>query len=136
MQLIFYTEHSAAEFSTRNSSLYPEPPQRCPFKNCALPVKLRKHGYYTRYFVSKTFSGILYIRRYICPFCGRTAELGDEIIARRKANPNIPVTILYEQLVGDGLIDPLNISRPTLYRYIEDLSIAGVFTDNDQKYVY
>lgn len=62
-----------------------------------------------------------------------SAELGDEIISRRKANPNVPVTVLYEQLVGDGLIDPLSISRPTLYRYIEDLSIAGVFTDNDQK---
>lgn len=62
-----------------------------------------------------------------------SAELGDEIISRRKASPNVPVTVLYEQLVGDGLIDPLNISRPTLYRYIEDLSIAGVFTDDDQK---
>lgn len=52
-------------------------------------------------------------------------ELGEEILKRRKANPRIPITLLYEQMVSDGLIDPLNISRPTLYRYIEDLSLTG-----------
>lgn len=57
-------------------------------------------------------------------------ELGEEIISRRKANPVVPVTVLYEQLVGAGLIDPLNISRSTLYRYIEDISIAGEFSDS------
>lgn len=41
MRLIFYTEHSAEEFSTQNSSLFPEPPQRCPFKDCALPIKAK-----------------------------------------------------------------------------------------------
>jgi putative transposase len=62
-----------------------------------------------------------------------STELGEEIISRRKANPKIPITILYEQLVADGLIDPLNISRPTLYRYIEDLSIAGEFNNDVEK---
>jgi putative transposase len=52
-------------------------------------------------------------------------ELGEEIIKRRKENPRVPVTLLYEQLISDGLIDPLNISRPTVYRYIEDLSLSG-----------
>lgn len=75
MQIIFHTEHSAEEFSTQKSSLFPKPPQRCPFKDCALPIELKKHGYYTRFFVSKTFSGILYIRRYICPVCGRTISM-------------------------------------------------------------
>lgn len=54
-------------------------------------------------------------------------ELGDEILSRRKANPRLPITLLYEQMVSDGLMDPLNISRPTVYRYIEDLAIAGEF---------
>ena len=62
-----------------------------------------------------------------------STELGEEIMSRRKANPNVPVTVLYEQLVKDGLIDPLNISKSTLYRYIEDLAISGELVDNSQK---
>ncbi len=75
MQLIFNTEHKAEDFSTKNSEIFPEPPQRCPFKDCALPVKLKKHGYYTRYYISRTYTGVLYIRRYICPVCGRTISM-------------------------------------------------------------
>lgn len=62
-----------------------------------------------------------------------SAELGEEIISRRKSNPQAPVTMLYEGLVADGLIDPPDISKPTLYRYIEDLSISGELADNDKK---
>jgi competence CoiA-like predicted nuclease len=75
MQIVFNTEHSTKEFSVKNNNIFPEPPGRCPFKDCALPVKLKKHGYYTRYFISKTFTDILYIRRYICPVCGRTVSM-------------------------------------------------------------
>ena len=75
MQLIFNTEHSAEDFSKKDDGIFPQSPQRCPFKECALPVKLKKHGYYTRYFISKTFKGVLYIRRYICPVCGRTISM-------------------------------------------------------------
>lgn len=75
MQLIFHTEHSAEEFSTQNGSLFPEPPQRCPFKDCALPIRLKKHGYYPRYYVGGIFTGVIYIRRYICPVCGRTISM-------------------------------------------------------------
>jgi putative transposase len=57
-------------------------------------------------------------------------EIGEEIITRRKANPRLPITMLYEQMVADGLIDPHNISRPTVYRYIEDLSLSGEFKNN------
>jgi len=75
MQLIFYTERSAEDFSVRNSNIFPEPPMRCPFKDCSMPVIFKKHGYYERYYISKTFTGILYIRRYICPICGRTISM-------------------------------------------------------------
>jgi transposase InsO family protein len=56
-----------------------------------------------------------------------STELGEEIVVRRKVNPRLPITLLYEQMVSEGLIDPLSISRPTVYRYIEDLSLAGEF---------
>jgi len=59
-------------------------------------------------------------------------ELGEEILTRRKANPRIPITLLYEQMVSDGLIDPLSISRPTVYRYIEDLSLSGEFKNDEE----
>lgn len=57
-------------------------------------------------------------------------EIGEEILKRRKANPKVPITLLYEQMVSDGLINPLNISRSTVYRYIEDLSLSGELKDN------
>lgn len=59
-------------------------------------------------------------------------ELGEEIVNRRKANPRIPITLLYEQLVAEGKIDPKNLSRPTVYRYIEDLSLLGEFKADDE----
>ncbi|KUK71665.1 MAG: Transposase [Clostridiales bacterium 38_11] len=62
-----------------------------------------------------------------------SAELGEEIAARRKANPKVPITVLYEQMVAEGMIDPTNISRPTVYRFIEDLSLAGEFGDDVEK---
>ena len=35
---------------------------------------LKKHGFYRRYYISTEFSGILLIRRHICPECGRTVS--------------------------------------------------------------
>ena len=61
-----------------------------------------------------------------------STELGEEILTRRKSNPRIPITLLYEQMVSDGLVDPLCISRPTVYRYIEDLSLSGEFKSVDE----
>jgi hypothetical protein len=75
MQISFYTHNSAQDFSNKSSELFPDPPKRCPFKDCSLPVKLKKHGYYSRYFISKTFKGSIFLRRYICPVCGRTISM-------------------------------------------------------------
>jgi len=112
MQMVFHTEHSAEEFSIRSGSLFPEPPQRCPFKDCALPIQLKKHGYYTRYFVSRIFSGILYIRRYICPVCGRTISM-------------LPVFCLpkfqYSSFDIIQILHELYQSRLSLKRYVEGL---------------
>jgi len=65
-----------------------------------------------------------------------SVELGDKIIEARKVSPGMPVTVLYERLISDGVIDPAAISRPTLYRYIEDMNIKGIFKDQtDEKEV-
>lgn len=75
MQISFFTNYSIKEFSKKNSSAFPDAPERCPFKDCKMPVKLQKHGYYSRFFISKSFFGKIYIRRYICPVCGRTVSM-------------------------------------------------------------
>ena len=62
------------------------------------------------------------------------AELGGKIIEAKLQSPGMPVTVLYERLIADGVIDPTAISRPTLYRYIEDMNIKGAFTEQaDEK---
>lgn len=35
-------------------------------------------------------------------------------------------------MVSEGLIDPNNISKSTIYRYIGDLALAGEFKNNDE----
>lgn len=75
MQILFQTDHSAQDFSIKNPILFPEAPDSCPFKGCLTRIKLKKHGYYHRFFISKSFSGVLFIRRYICPICGRTISV-------------------------------------------------------------
>ena len=59
-----------------------------------------------------------------------SADLGRKIVDTRKNNPAMPVTVLYEKLISDGIIDPIELSRPTLYRYLEDMNIQGAFKDD------
>ena len=56
--------------------------------------------------------------------------LGEHIVTARCQNPNMPISMLYEKLVGEGTLDPTAISRPTVYRYIEDMNIAGAFKND------
>jgi len=44
-----------------------------------------------------------------------TPELSEEIISQRKSNPNVPISVLYEKMVAEGIINPTEISRPTIY---------------------
>jgi len=62
-----------------------------------------------------------------------SSELSEEIIARRKANPKLKITVLYEELVKDGLIEPDNIALSTVYRHIEDLALDGRFDNTAAK---
>lgn len=72
MQNIFLSNESPSVFSEKNDSLFPKAPDRCPFHDCHMPIKMKKHGFYKRYVISHKFSGYICIRRYICPCCGRT----------------------------------------------------------------
>lgn len=52
-------------------------------------------------------------------------ELGDKIKEYRINNPKIPTTILYDKLVSEGIIDPLTLSRSTVYRYVADMILPS-----------
>jgi len=74
VQILFRTEHSISEFSNKNPELFPAVPGSCPQKTCRVNIKMKKHGFYKRFFISKSFCGVLYMRRYICPICGKTVS--------------------------------------------------------------
>jgi transposase InsO family protein len=52
-------------------------------------------------------------------------SLGEKIIIERRLYPAVPITVLYEKLLAAGVIKPGEVSRPTLYRFIEDMSLRG-----------
>jgi len=60
-------------------------------------------------------------------------ETGEKIAEVRKENLTMPVTILYDKLVGDGIIDPLKVSLSTVYRFVEDLQISGKLAENSEE---
>jgi hypothetical protein len=73
MQYIFVTKEEADAYV--NGGQFPEAPDRCPNKACKKPVKLKKHGFYRRYLITKSFKGYIRVRRYKCPLCGRTVSM-------------------------------------------------------------
>jgi len=61
-------------------------------------------------------------------------ELGAKIIEKKKLYPKAPNTVIYEFLVKNGVIDPVQISISTLYRYLKvQLSKAPSTTDEEEK---
>ena len=51
--------------------------------------------------------------------------LAEKIVTARKENPAVPITVLYEKLLADGTIKLGEVSRPTVYRFIEDMVLRG-----------
>jgi len=51
--------------------------------------------------------------------------LAEKIIEERRRSPAVPITVLYEKLLSDGAIKPGEVSRPTVYRFIEDMALRG-----------
>ena len=74
MQKIFFTNQSPDSYTDIHGK-FPPPPGRCPNKSCNLPVVLKKHGFYERHLILKEFLGLIKIRRYKCPVCGKTLSM-------------------------------------------------------------
>jgi hypothetical protein len=121
MQISFYTDYSAQDFSNKNSAIFPSALERCPFKDCLVPVKLKKHGYYSRFFISRTFYGVIYIRRYICPICGRTVSMLPMFCLKGFQYSGIDIiNILHEFYHGEmslkKLVDKTKLDLPAIER--------------------
>lgn len=54
-----------------------------------------------------------------------TEEIGESIKEFREQHPKVPTTILYERLVSEKIINPVEISRPTVYRYVADMVLPA-----------
>lgn len=54
-----------------------------------------------------------------------TEEIGEKIKKYRTEHPKVPITILYERLVSEKVINPMEISRPTVYRYVADMVLPS-----------
>lgn len=52
-------------------------------------------------------------------------ELGKKIIEKKKAYPKAPITIIYEILIKEGVIDPAKVSITTIYRYLKTARLKG-----------
>ena len=74
MQILYYTAETPKAY-VGGAVPCPGAPTRCPHKDCHMPVKLKKHGYYRRYLILRGFEGYIRIRRYRCPVCGRTVSM-------------------------------------------------------------
>ena len=62
-----------------------------------------------------------------------STETGELIATVKKSNPAMPVTVLYEKLISDGVIDPLLVSRSTVYRFVEDLELTGLLSEDTEE---
>lgn len=59
-------------------------------------------------------------------------ELGDKIKEYRMKSPKMPTSILYDRLVADRIIDPLELSRSSVYRYVADLVLPSSGEDTGE----
>jgi hypothetical protein len=76
MQNIFMTKQRPEDYIDKNGAgEYPAAPQKCPFKDCGVNLKMKKNGYYNRCLYTITFTGRIRIRRYKCPLCGKTISM-------------------------------------------------------------
>lgn len=121
MQILFYTDHCAQDFSNKNSDIFPSAPMGCPFKDCLMPVQLKKHGFYSRFFISKKYNGVIYIRRYICPVCGRTVSMLPVFCLQGFQYSGVDIiNILYEFYEGGislrRLMEKIKVDLPTIDR--------------------
>ena len=74
MQQIFLTLVSPAEYARQGVDFEFPVPDTCPNPECLIPIPPKKHGFYERNCLDFTYRGRILIRRYYCPYCGKTVS--------------------------------------------------------------
>lgn len=72
MQRIFLTSISSYEYAKQGVDFEFPVPNTCPNPECLIPVAPKKHGFYERTCLDFCYRGRILIRRYYCPYCGKT----------------------------------------------------------------
>ena len=105
MQRIFDAGCSVQEYCRMQKDFpFPEPPDKCPV--CEKYCKMKKHGFYSRNFFSKTFSGKILIRRYLCSKCEKTLSFLPSFCQPFfQYGPGDFIDILYRSLSRNTSID-------------------------------
>jgi transposase-like protein len=76
MQNIFLSRQKPEEYVDKDGSgSYPAAPKKCPFGDCVINLEMKKNGFYTRLLITIAFTGLIRVRRYKCPKCGRTLSM-------------------------------------------------------------
>jgi len=127
MQHIFSSKHGPEEYVNKNGAgEYPAAPKKCPFKDCGINLEMEKNGFYFRMLITMTFSGIIRIRRYKCPKCGRTLSmLPSFCISGYTYGIDFVIELLRQALNGGSVNKAVSDGR----RYVASLSrrLVGKF---------
>ncbi|MGI6124699.1 MAG: DDE-type integrase/transposase/recombinase [Acetivibrionales bacterium] len=61
--------------------------------------------------------------------------LGKKILEKKNLYPKAPITVIYEMLIKEGVIDPAKLSITTIYRYLKatKLKTIDVSTEEEEK---
>lgn len=72
MQRIFLTSVSPSEYARLGEAFEFPVPETCLNPECLIPIPPKKHGFYERNCLDFVYRGQILIRRYYCPYCGKT----------------------------------------------------------------
>lgn len=74
MQRIFLTGVGTSEYARQGVEFGFPVPDACPNPECLIPIPPKKHGFYERNCLDFAYCGPILIRRYYCPYCGKTVS--------------------------------------------------------------
>ncbi|ABY95505.1 hypothetical protein Teth39_2049 [Thermoanaerobacter pseudethanolicus ATCC 33223] len=119
MQIVFHVDNIEEYLRKGKDYNFPAPPDRCPYPDCKCRVKLKKHGFYYRYYLDGSNCIKIAIRRYICPVCKRTLSyLPDFCLPHFQYSFNMIVKSLKETLTREktlsSFISDLKRNFPTI----------------------
>jgi len=131
MQNIFLSKHKPEDYVEKDcKGKYPPAPKKCPHKGCGVNVEMKKHGFYSRYLTTLRFRGLIRIRRYRCPKCGRTISMLPSFCIPRLSFGAVFIVMLLRYTLTAGSISKAaktfcayigSISRRLISKYLSRL---------------